>query len=212
MRILVFGAVIGLGCGSVTARLDVDSGSGEADVDGGADVAVRADVGSCFTDTAGYTAFADFRTIPVDGGSCQATYTVTRGVNTFNCTCTDPALCSQASLQLTAEGQACIQKPLDLDASVDAGCVATACTTCVNGSSVPVADGIQCGGGLCDGVPNFTGQRSCTTTNFFCAAGVCTVKTVNCCVQLGCTSSQVACTGLAGDPSAQTMCTSVCVN
>jgi hypothetical protein len=98
-----------------------------------------------------------------------------------------------------------------VDASVDAGCVPTSCTTCVNGAPVPTADGTQCGGGLCDGVPNFVGQRSCVSTNYACKAGACVATTVNCCAELGCASGQAACTGTSGLAlTAPTYCNSVC--
>ena len=101
----------------------------------------------------------------------------------------------------------------EVDAGHDVGCVPTVCTACVNGASTPVADGTQCGGGLCDGVPNFYGQYSCTATNYVCAAGVCTTTTINCCSKLGCTSNQSACTGTSEAAlTSSTYCTTVCVS
>jgi hypothetical protein len=98
-----------------------------------------------------------------------------------------------------------------VDASIDAGCIPTSCTTCVSGVATPIADGTQCGGGLCDGVPNFYGQHACTTTNYVCMSGACTTMTVNCCTQLGCTSGQYACTGVSGLAStAPTYCAPTC--
>ena len=98
-----------------------------------------------------------------------------------------------------------------VDAGHDAGCVPTACSTCVNGVASPTNEGVQCGGGLCDGVPNFVGQRSCTATNYACKAGVCAATVINCCMQLGCVSGQSACTGISGDAlTAATYCNSVC--
>ena len=94
---------------------------------------------------------------------------------------------------------------------VDAGCVPTSCTTCVNGTAIPIADGTQCGGGLCDGVSPFYGENSCTMTNFACKAGACVATSVNCCALLGCKTGQAACTGSAADPTQPTMCTTVCV-
>lgn len=98
-----------------------------------------------------------------------------------------------------------------VDAGRDAGCVPTLCSVCSNGVAYPVDDGVQCGGGLCDGVPNFVGQRSCTATNYACKAGVCIATTVNCCQKLGCVSGQAACTGTAGLAlTAATFCNTVC--
>ena len=98
-----------------------------------------------------------------------------------------------------------------VDASIDRPCVPTLCSICANGIAFPTNEGVQCGGGLCDGVPNFVGQRSCTATNYACKAGVCAATTINCCMQLGCVSGQSACTGTAGLAlTAATFCNTVC--
>jgi len=97
------------------------------------------------------------------------------------------------------------------DAAVDRGCVPSACNTCVNGVFVPMPDGTQCGGGLCDGVAPYVGERACTATNYLCIGGACTATSVDCCKKLGCAPNQAACTGSAEDSHQPTMCTSVCL-
>jgi hypothetical protein len=84
------------------------------------------------------------------------------------------------------------------------------CNTCIGGYLTPKKDGTSCGGGLCDGVAPYVGERSCTATNYVCMNGVCSTTTVNCCVQNGCTTGQAACTGVAEDHTQPTMCIAGC--
>lgn len=103
------------GCGSMDAVQVEDSG-GSA-VDSGPAPASWVDGGqTCYVDSAGYTAFFGLTSIAIEGGTCGASYTVQRGTNTLNCTCADPALCSQASIIVMAAGQRCLASP-----PVDAG-------------------------------------------------------------------------------------------
>jgi hypothetical protein len=88
---------------------------------------------------------------------------------------------------------------------------ADSCNVCTGGYLTPKKDGTSCGGGLCDGVAPYVGERSCTATNYVCMNGVCSTTTVNCCEQNGCTTGQAACTGSAEDPSQPTVCTAGCV-
>lgn len=89
---------------------------------------------------------------------------------------------------------------------------ADACNTCIGGYLTPKKDGTNCGGGgLCDGVAPYVGERSCVATNHTCVAGVCSTTSVNCCAQNGCTAGQAACTGSAEDPTQPTYCLAGCV-
>lgn len=134
------------GCGSVDAARVPDAGDGRVDTA----VTVDADTGTCSTDSGGYAEFFALVTDVEEAGICMASYTVHRGVNTFNCTCISSALCSQASMRLMAEGQSCIQRTRtprpdagadsDTDAGIDSSsqdgaptCVPSACIVCVNG-------------------------------------------------------------------------------
>ena len=148
MKTVAILTLLAAGCGSVDAVRVPDGGDvvvSHPDV--GADVAVSG--GACSID-AGYTTFFD----AVIDGDCWASYTVSRGTNTFNCTCTSPAVCSQASIKLTAEGQACIQRMADhpvRDAAGDSpkpdadppkpdasSCIPSTCTACVDGGAVSI--------------------------------------------------------------------------
>lgn len=107
LLVLVMLSVVG--CGSVDAVRAEDSGAVDAGkvvpaswVDGGQ---------TCYVDSAGYTAFFAITSIAVEGGTCGASYTIRRGTNTLDCTCADPALCSQASTIVMAAGQHCLLSP-----------------------------------------------------------------------------------------------------
>ena len=208
VRLLSTLLVLALGCGSVSGKSDGGGGADGGIPSGGQSGAAGEGVGSGGaagqTGTGAAGAAGSVGSAGNGGGAAGATGAGGAAGSPgrpLGAGCTDDTqcgsdVCAKTSASATS-GTCCSGKP-------------DACNTCVGGYLTPVQDGTACGGGLCDGVAPYVGQKSCTATNLVCMGGACTMTTVNCCTKLGCATGQSACTGSAEDPTQPVVCTAVC--